>query len=178
MSGPGAGPTPAGERSGHHELSAGTDFGGSPEVPVGGVQALTGYLYEPDGAVIRAGLVADLVRRDFDSAGGALLDEHIAYFRADGLVASPFARAYRIEAVMPFNVKGLRRWVQETGVGRLDIKKRGMAVTPEELRRQLMSGKGSKASKGSKGSKGSSRHATLVLTRIGEERVAVEVTPA
>jgi hypothetical protein len=118
--------------------------------------------------------VADLVRRDFVSAGGALLDEHIAYFRADGLVQSPFARAYRIEAVMPYNVKGLRRWVRETGVGRLDIKKRGMAVTPEELRRQLMSGKGAKASKGAKAQ---GRHATLVLTRIGQERVAVEVTP-
>jgi hypothetical protein len=174
MSGPGARPTAAGDGAGHHEFTAATDFGGSPEVPVGGVEALTGYLYEPDGAVIRAGLVADLVRRDFVSAGGALLDEHIAYFRADGLVQSPFARAYRIEAVMPYNVKGLRRWVRETGVGRLDIKKRGMAVTPEELRRQLMSGKGAKASKGAKAQ---GRHATLVLTRIGQERVAVEVTP-
>ncbi|HRO94210.1 SAM-dependent methyltransferase [Citricoccus sp.] len=181
MSGPGAGTTAAGGRGGHHELTAGTRFGGSPEVPVGGVEALTGYLYEPDGAVIRAGLVADLIHRDFASKGGALLDEHIAYFRADEPVASPFARAYRIESVMPFNVKGLRRWVRETGVGRLDIKKRGMAVTPEELRRQLMSGKGSKGAKGStssRGSKSPGRHATLVLTRIGEERVAVEVTPA
>ncbi len=186
MAGPGARPTAApddaaedaGEtaaRTGHHEFTAATDFGGSPAVPVGGVEALTGYLYEPDGAVIRAGLVADLVHRDFAPAGGALLDEHIAYFRADERVASPFARAYRIESVMPYNVKGLRRWVRETGVGRLDIKKRGMAVTPEELRRQLMAGKGSKASKGAKNP---GRHATLVLTRIGEERVAIEVTPA
>jgi hypothetical protein len=168
-------------RTGHHEFTASTDFGGSPAVTVGGVEALTGYLYEPDGAVIRAGLVADLVQRDFAAAGGALLDEHIAYFRADERVASPFARAYRIESVMPYNVKGLRRWVRETGVGRLDIKKRGMAVTPEELRRQLMAGQGAKTGKGGKGTKGSkaaTRHATLVLTRIGEERVAVEVTPA
>lgn len=199
----GDGPTADGQRGGHHEFTTEAGFGQSPQVPVGGVEALTGYLYEPDGAVIRAGLVADLIHRDFTGSGGALLDEHIAYFRADERVFSPFARAYRIESVMPFNVKGLRRWVREAGVTRLDIKKRGVSVTPEELRRQLMSGAGAKAkgskAKGSKAkgstskglaSKGSTpkgaagqaassgRHATLVLTRIGQERVAVEVTPA
>ncbi|MFC7400864.1 SAM-dependent methyltransferase [Citricoccus sp. GCM10030269] len=152
------------------ELASAADFGDSPEVAVAGVEGLTGYLYEPDAAVIRAGLVADLVDREFAAVNGRLLDEHIAYFCADEPVATPFATGYRVLTVMPYKVKGLRRWVSETGVGRLDIKKRGVDVTPEELRRLLMSGQGKAKSR-------SGRHATLVLTRIGEERVAVEVEP-
>lgn len=164
------------------ELSSAAGFGESPAVPVAGLEGLTDYLYEPDPAVIRAGLVADLIEREFTAVGGRLLDEHIAYFCADDAVDTPFATGYRVLEVMPYKVKGLRRWVKETGVGRLDIKKRGVDVTPEELRRLLMSGqgKGSKGGKGAgqgKGGKGAGRHATLVLTRIGEERVAVEVEP-
>ncbi|MEW1979601.1 SAM-dependent methyltransferase [Citricoccus sp. NPDC079358] len=152
------------------ELTSAADFGDSPAVPVAGLEGLTDYLFEPDPAVIRAGLVADLIERDFAGVGGRLLDEHIAYFCADDAVDTPFATGYRVLEVMPYKVKGLRRWVKETGVGRLDIKKRGVDVTPEELRRLLMSGQG-------KVGKGAGRHATLVLTRIGEERVAVVVDP-
>ncbi|WP_115933310.1 class I SAM-dependent methyltransferase [Citricoccus muralis] len=165
------------------ELSSAENFGDSPAVPVAGLEGLTDYLYEPDPAVIRAGLVADLIEREFTAVGGRLLDEHIAYFCADDAVDTPFATGYRVLEVMPYKVKGLRRWVKETGVGRLDIKKRGVDVTPEELRRLLMTGQG-KGGKGGKGGKatggagkGAGRHATLVLTRIGEERVAVEVEP-
>lgn len=156
------------------ELTSGADFDESPEVEVAGVDGVSGWLYEPDGAVIRAGLVADVVAQELGEAGGRLLDEHIAYVCADEYVATPFARAYEVLAVMPYNVKALRRWVRETGVTRLDVKKRGMAVTPEEVRRLLMSGqKSGKASTADAGG----RHTTLVLTRIGEERLAIEVRP-
>jgi hypothetical protein len=125
-----------------------------------------GYLYEPDGAVIRAGLVADVALRQ----GGHLVDEHIAYFCAPELVETPFARAYRVLEVMPYNVKALKAWVKDNGITVLDIKKRGTAVTPEELRKQLLpSGKAAR--------KGAGTSATLVLTRIGEDRVAVVVEP-
>ncbi|CEA08827.1 Methyltransferase domain protein [Arthrobacter saudimassiliensis] len=121
-----------------------------------------GFLYEPDGAVIRAGLVAETAR----ALGGHLLDEQIAYIAAPEAMYSPFARGYRIDHVRPYNVRSLKAWVREEGIGVLDIKKRGMSVTPEELRRQLLSG----------GAKGPNK-ATLVLTRIGEERVAIVVEP-
>ncbi|MFC4372110.1 THUMP-like domain-containing protein [Citricoccus nitrophenolicus] len=161
------------------ELSSAADFGDSPAVPVAGTEGLTGFLYEPDPAVIRAGLVADLIDREFSGAGGRLLDEHIAYFCTDEALDSRFATGYRVLDVMPYKVKGLRHWVRENGVTRLDIKKRGVDVTPEELRRLLMSGQGKagKSGKSGKSGKGAGHHATLVLTRIGEERVAVEVEP-
>ena len=74
---------------------------------------------------------------------------------------------------MPLNVKALKGWVKDHGIGVLDIKKRGTSVTPEELRKQLLpGGKNSGAAK-NKGKK----TATLVLTRIGEDKVAVSVEP-
>ncbi|MFJ6079125.1 SAM-dependent methyltransferase [Pseudarthrobacter sp. NPDC092419] len=146
------------------EITSGEDFGAGPDAPVGAVE---GYLYEPDGAVIRAGLVADVALQ----LGGHLVDEHIAYICAPELVDNPFARAYRVLEVMPYNVKALKAWVKDNGITVLDIKKRGTAVTPEELRKQLLpSGKPAR--------KGAGKTATLVLTRIGEDRVAVVVEPA
>ena len=147
------------------EITSGEDFDGGPVPDVGPVE---GYLYEPDGAVIRAGLVADVALR----LGGHLVDRHIAYICAPELVETPFARAYKVLEVMPLNVKALKAWVKANGIGVLDIKKRGTSVTPEELRKQLLpAGKGSAKGRGNK-------TATLVLTRIGEEKVAVVVEPA
>lgn len=146
------------------EITSEEDFDGGPVAPVGPVE---GYLYEPDGAVIRAGLVAD-VALELD---GHLVDEHIAYICAPGLRDTPFARAYRILEVMPYNVKALKSWVKDNGIGVLDIKKRGTSVTPEELRKQLLPG--AKSS----GKNAANKTATLVLTRIGEERVAISVEP-
>ena len=150
------------------EITSGEDFDAGPAAPVGPVE---GYLYEPDGAVIRAGLVADVALQ----LGGHLVDEHIAYICAQALVDTPFARAYKVLEVMPYNVKALKAWVKDNGIGVLDIKKRGMAITPEELRKELLpAGKG--AGKNA-GKRGGTKTATLVLTRIGEDRVAISVAP-
>ncbi|WP_455360384.1 THUMP-like domain-containing protein [Streptomyces sp. SYSU K21746] len=91
------------------------------------------YLYEPDGAVIRAHLVAEVAER----VNGRLIDETIAYVSSDELHATPFATAYEITDVLPFNLKKLKALLREREVGVLTVKKRGSAVEPEELRRRL-----------------------------------------
>ncbi|MER6050671.1 class I SAM-dependent methyltransferase [Streptomyces sp. NPDC001793] len=91
------------------------------------------WLYEPDGAVIRAHLVADVA----EQVGGRLIDPTIAYVTADRLVPTPYATAYALTDVLPFNVKKLRALLRERGVGVAVIKKRGSAVEPEELRKKL-----------------------------------------
>jgi len=121
------------------------------------------YLYEPDGAVIRAGLVGHAAAE----LDGRLLDRTIAYVTTDspapvgenGLGAG-LARGYRVLDEMPFGLKRLRAYLRERGVGRLTIKKRGTAVTPEQLRKQLaLTG---------------DAEATVVLTRVdGQQRVLV-----
>lgn len=98
------------------------------------VRPLGRYLYEPDGAAIRAHLVAE-VAEELD--GGGLIDETIAYITADSLKASPYATAYEITDQLPFSVKKLKALLRERGVGVLTVKKRGSAVEPEELRRKV-----------------------------------------
>ncbi|MCL2454798.1 MAG: SAM-dependent methyltransferase [Micrococcales bacterium] len=134
-----------------HQVAAGPD--GPPRALVGPVGA---YLYEPDGAVIRAGLVSQVAA----DVGGRLIDPTIAYLTTDHRAQTPVATGYRVLDDLPFGVKTLRAYLRERGVGRLEVKKRGTAVTPEALRAQLaLRGDGA---------------ATVVLTRVaGAQRVLV-----
>ncbi|MEV1054355.1 methyltransferase domain-containing protein [Streptomyces sp. NPDC049887] len=91
------------------------------------------YLYEPDGAVIRAHLVAEVA----EELDGGLLDGTIAYITADELRPTPYATAYEITDELPFNLKKLKALLREREVGTLTVKKRGSAVEPEELRRRV-----------------------------------------
>ncbi|MFJ8345838.1 methyltransferase domain-containing protein [Streptomyces sp. NPDC094153] len=92
------------------------------------------YLYEPDGAVVRSHLVAEVAQQ----LGGGLIDATIAYVTADELGPTPYATAYEITDRLPFNVKKLKALLREREVGTLTVKKRGSAVEPEELRRKVL----------------------------------------
>ncbi len=127
--------------------------------PGAGVRAVGRYLYEPDGAVIRAGLVT-AVAAAYD---GGLLDAHIAYVTTDTARPTPFARGYEVLEELPYREKALRAALRERGVGRLTIKKRGVDVVPEELRKRLaLSGEA---------------EATIVLTRAAGAGTALLVRP-
>lgn len=91
------------------------------------------YLYEPDGAVIRARLLGELA----ENLGAATIDPTIAYLSGDRLVSTPFAAAYEITDTLPFHVKRLRALVAEREIGTLTVKKRGADIDPAVLRRQL-----------------------------------------
>nr|WP_240968675.1 class I SAM-dependent methyltransferase [Streptomyces sp. HNM0575] len=111
---------------GRHSLSS----RGLPDPPVGPVGR---YLYEPDGAVVRAHLVAEVA----EELGGRLVDPTIAYVTCDEAHFSPYATGYEITDVMPFQLKRLRALLRERGVGVAAVKKRGSAVDPAELRKKL-----------------------------------------
>ncbi|HZD09979.1 MAG TPA: SAM-dependent methyltransferase [Candidatus Binatia bacterium] len=91
------------------------------------------FLYEPDGAVIRAHLMRALAQK----LGATRLDEEIAYLTADTAVETPFARCFLIEHAMPFHLKNLRAQLRKMQVGRVVVKKRGSPLTPEELQQRL-----------------------------------------
>ncbi|GAA0558240.1 THUMP-like domain-containing protein [Streptomyces mordarskii] len=106
---------------------------GTPHLPAPEPGPVGRWLYEPDGAVIRAHLVADVAAR----VGGRLIDPTIAYITTDELRPTPFATAYEITDVLPFNLKRLKALLREREVGIATIKKRGSAVEPEQLRKKL-----------------------------------------
>lgn len=141
-----------------------------------GLEAPTGsvgqYLYEPDGAVIRAGLVAHAAAE----LGGRLVDPTIAYITTDAPAPlpeqsatphvtgpAPIATGYRVLDTLPFGLKRLKAYLRERNIGRLTIKKRGTAVVPEQLRRQLvLTG---------------TEEATIVLTRVAGAQTVLLVEP-
>ncbi|MFJ9902119.1 methyltransferase domain-containing protein [Streptomyces sp. NPDC101152] len=102
-------------------------------LPDPAVRPVGRYLYEPDGAVIRAHLVAEVA----EELDGGLVDATIAYVTSDALLPTPYATAYEITGQLPFNVKKLKALLREREVGTLTVKKRGSAVEPEELRKKV-----------------------------------------
>ncbi|MEU5364777.1 methyltransferase domain-containing protein [Streptomyces sp. NPDC005925] len=102
-------------------------------LPDPAVRPVGRYLYEPDGAVVRSHLVAEVA----EQLDGGLLDATIAYVTSDTLRPNPYATAYEITDHLPFNVKKLKALLRERQVGVLTVKKRGSAVEPEELRRKV-----------------------------------------
>lgn len=136
-------------RGGVHVMNAHSDSADAPVSPV------AGYLYEPDGAVIRARLIGDLAR----SLGGHMIDESIAYIASESAHPTPFATCFKVLDEFPLNVKTIATKLAQRGVGSLEIKKRGVDIDPAEFRSKL---------------KLRGRHnATLILTRAGERRVAL-----
>lgn len=121
---------------------------GCPVKPVGR------FLYEPDAAVIRAGLVQQVATL----LGLWQLDRRIAYLSGDGAVVSPFVQGFEVDEALPFSLKTIRQRLRELGVRILEIKMRGVALDPDVFRRQLkLRGNESR---------------TLIVTRIGDRPVA------
>ena len=146
--------TVVGRGGGAAQLAAGDGPGVEAETaPVGE------YLYEPDDAVVRAHLVAEFAA----AVDGWLVDPHLAYVSAHRRVTTPLGSSYRVLEALPYREKALRAALRARNVGALQIKKRGVAVTPEELRERLrLSG---------------SAAATLVLTRTPNGAQALLVEP-
>lgn len=122
------------------------------------------YLYEPDGAVIRAGLVQQLAAL---LPGGRRIEEQLAYLSADapaGRPAAGLARGFEVLDVLPYSLKRLRAELARRQVGVVEIKKRGVDVDPAALRRELKpSGPNS---------------ITVLLARVGEQHLAILAEPA
>lgn len=91
------------------------------------------YLYEPDPAVIRAGIIAELASQ-WDAAQ---IDPQIAYLTTAVVQYSPFARVWRVLEWFPFNLKRLRSRLRALDAGEVTVKKRGSPLDTDALARQL-----------------------------------------
>ncbi len=109
------------------------------------------YIIDPDGAVVRAGLVRHYAARH----GLWQLDPQIAYLTGD--VVPPGQRGFEIITKVGVSDKLLRRALAEHDCGTLEILVRGLDVDPDALRKRMKI-------------KGT-RSLTLVLTRIGRKGV-------
>ncbi len=97
------------------------------------VRSVGGYLLEPDGAVIRAGLLAEIA----PASDLWLLDAHTAYLGADRPIATPYATCFAVREVLDYDVRTMKAWVRGNRIGTLEIKKRGLDIDPAQLRTRL-----------------------------------------
>lgn len=116
---------------------------------------LADYLYEPDSTLIRSHLMGEFAIKNELS----IFSDGIAYLTSKKLHASPWLKAYKVSEILPMDEKIIRKRLSELGIGILEIKKRGVDITPEALRPKLKL-KGSGA-------------ATLILTKVGSARKAL-----
>jgi SAM-dependent methyltransferase len=107
--------------------------GEMPRVPVAAPGA---FLYEPDPAIIRAGLVTLLA----EELGAAQIDREIAYLTADRAIATPFARCWRILEALPFALKRVQARLRALDAGPVTVKKRGSPLETDALARKLSGG--------------------------------------
>lgn len=110
------------------------------------------WIIDPDGAVVRAGLVRHFAARH----GLWQLDPNIAYLSGDRLPAG--IRGFEVLDRLAFDERRLRQALAALNCGVLEILVRGVDVDPDGLRRRL-------ALRGS-------RSLTAVITRIGSGTAA------
>jgi hypothetical protein len=134
---------------------------GEPDPPAGAVDSVgepARYLYDPNPAVTRAGLVGPLAVR----LEAGQIDPRIAFLTSDSARATPFARTLEVLAELPFDVRALARRLDELGATSVDIRRRGLAGDVDALRRRILPRR-----RGGAGASGSGGHrpVTVVMTR-------------
>jgi hypothetical protein len=91
------------------------------------------YVFEPDAAVLAAGLSGQLA----GDLGLQAIAEGIPYLTGDQPIDSPLLDGFEVSETMPFNIRRLRHHLRRLGVGRLEVKKRGVRLTPEHVVSEL-----------------------------------------
>jgi hypothetical protein len=124
------------------------------------------YLYDPNPAVTRAGLVGELGRR----LGAWQVDPRIAFLTCGELRRTPFARALRVQASLPFDVRRLRELLRARGAGSVELRRRGLAGDVDALRRRLAPHRSDLTPGGPA--------MTVVMTRVHDRPWAFVCTPA
>lgn len=93
------------------------------------------YVYDPDPALLAAGLTWSLAAEH----GLVPFTARAAYLTGSQRIDDPLLAPFRVEEVLALDRRKLRDWLGERGIGRLEIKTRGVNLSPERLRAELKS---------------------------------------
>jgi hypothetical protein len=124
-------------------------FVGVPQVEIAVAPKIGRYVFEPDPAVLAAKLTGDLARKYEVSA----VASNIAYFTGDRPINDAAFDGFEVLEVLTYRVREIKAWLTARHIGRLEIKKRGVPLAPEKVRREL-AGAGDES-------------ATVLLAKIG-----------
>jgi hypothetical protein len=91
------------------------------------------YVFEPHAAVLAAGLTGQLAA----SFGLQAIAAEIPYLTGDQAIDSPLLAGFEVSETLPFNIRRLRQHFRRLGIGQLEVKKRGVRLTPEHVVSEL-----------------------------------------
>jgi len=94
------------------------------------------YIFEPDAAVLAAGLCGALAAE----CGLEAVTAQAAYLTGEPAVHvlhDPALACFEVMDVLPFRIKPLRQWLRDRGMGRVEVKKRGVDIDPQRIVAEL-----------------------------------------
>jgi hypothetical protein len=106
---------------------------GRGEGPVPLTEKIGRYVYEPAAAVLAARL-SHVLCEEHELAA---VSRQAMYLTGDALATDPALSGFEVLEVLPLDERQLKAWLRQRGIGRLEVKKRGCDVEPEELRKRL-----------------------------------------
>jgi len=137
------------------DLPAVRRFEGMADMPCVASQQPLRYVYDPDPSLLAARLTGDFAQ----SHGLQSLGTGGAYLTADQPLVDAMALGFEVQDCLPLRTSVIAQYLAARRIGRLEIKKRGVAVDPEKFRRELKLD-GDNA-------------ATVILTRIAKRQLAI-----
>ena len=117
--------------------------------------AIGRYILEPDNAILAAGLVDEFATTHQLQR----ISSEIAYLTGDALSTSPLLSAFEVIDHTSFDLKKVKAMLKTNDVAVQEVKKRGVDVEPEQLRRKLR--------------REGSTKGTIILTPFGGQVIAI-----
>ncbi len=93
---------------------------GSADQPAPTADGIGSFLFEPDAAVLAAGLSGVLAAEH----GLAAIAPQSAYWTGQAPIDDPALAAFAVNAVMPYDQRRVKAHLREQGIGRLEVKQR------------------------------------------------------
>ncbi len=130
-------------------------FVGDPKSLADVTDTVGDYVFDTDPSIRAAKLTGALAQ----SLNCAALTPGESYLTANAPTEHPLLSCFRVQEVLPLRIPAITKHLRSLGIGELEIKTRGVALSPEELRKKCkLSGTAS---------------ATLLLTRQEKREIAI-----
>jgi SAM-dependent methyltransferase len=114
-------------------LPSGETLSGNPLDHVAPVNPPGAFIFDPDPAIVRAGLVDCLAEK----LGIWRLDAEEEYLSGDAVIVSPFVQSFELLAELSNNDKEIRNYFRSSSAGQVEIKCRRIPVDADVVRRKL-----------------------------------------
>ncbi len=114
-------------------LPSGETLVGDPLMAYCDLSTLERYIFDPDPAIVRSGLIELLA----EEKGLSRLDDSEEYLTGSHVPETAFLRSFEVIDVLPYKEKELRKYFRNANFGQLEIKCRHLKVPIEALRKKL-----------------------------------------